>query len=42
MDEEPEEANYDSMTVPQLKELLKERGLPLSGKKEELIARLEN
>ena len=31
---------YESMTVAQLKELLKEQGLPVSGKKAELIARL--
>ena len=29
-----------SMTVAQLKERLKEKGLPVSGKKAELIARL--
>ena len=31
---------YASMTVAQLKELLKEQGLPVSGKKAELIERL--
>lgn len=31
---------YESMTVAQLKELLKERDLPVSGKKGELVARL--
>lgn len=31
---------YESMTVAQLKELLKERDLPVSGKKSELVARL--
>ncbi len=31
---------YQSMTVAQLKELLKEQGLPVSGKKAELIERL--
>ena len=31
---------YESMTVAQLKELLKEQGLPVSGKKAELIERL--
>jgi hypothetical protein len=41
VEKEPEEVNYDSMTVPQLKKLLKEKGLPVSGKKEELIARLK-
>ncbi len=34
-----EDAN-ESMTVPQLKELLKSKGLPTSGKKSELILRL--
>lgn len=32
--------DYESMTVAQLKELLKEAGLPISGKKSDLIARL--
>ncbi len=32
--------DYESMTVAQLKELLKEEGLPVSGKKSDLIARL--
>ena len=32
--------DYESMTVAQLKEVLKEQGLPISGKKSELIARL--
>ena len=32
--------DYESMTVAQLKELLKERDLPVSGKKGELVARL--
>ncbi len=44
-DEEPratdEEVNYDSMTVAQLKEILKEKGLSISGKKADLIARLK-
>ena len=31
---------YDELTVPELKDLLRERGLPLSGKKADLIARL--
>jgi len=31
---------YEKMTVAELKELLKERGLPVSGKKADLIARL--
>ena len=38
---EPEEIDYDSMTVPLLKDALKERGLPVSGKKAELIERLK-
>ena len=42
VEEELVEANYDSMTVPQLKKLLKEKGLPVSGKKVDLISRLEN
>ncbi|MEK9731614.1 MAG: 50S ribosomal protein L32e [Candidatus Poseidoniales archaeon] len=33
-------ADYESMTVAELKELLKERELALSGKKDDLIARL--
>jgi large subunit ribosomal protein L32e len=32
--------DYESMTVAQLKELLKEQGLPVSGKKADLIQRL--
>ena len=32
--------DYESMTVAQLKELLKEQGLPVSGKKADLIERL--
>ena len=44
-DEEPrvadEEVNYDSMTVAQLKEVLKEKGMSISGKKADLIARLK-
>ncbi len=40
-DSEPEdELNYESMTVSQLKSLLKEAGKPVSGKKADLIARL--
>ena len=42
-DDEPsidEESDYDSMTVAQLKELLKKEGKPVSGKKADLIARL--
>ena len=33
--------DYESMTVAQLKEALKEMGLPVSGKKSDLIARLQ-
>jgi hypothetical protein len=40
-DEEPRTPNYDSMTVPQLKDVLKGRGLSVSGKKSDLIARLK-
>jgi len=36
-----EATDYNSMTVPQLRELLAERGLTVSGVKAELIARLE-
>jgi len=35
------EPTYDSMTVPQLQDLLRERGLTVSGVKAELITRLE-
>ena len=38
---EDEDIDYDSMTVPQLKDALKEKGLPVSGKKLELIDRLK-
>ena len=39
---EPEpEPTYDSMTVTQLQDLLRERGLTVSGVKAELVARLE-
>ena len=34
-------AEYESLTVAELKDLLRERDLPVSGKKAELIARLE-
>jgi len=36
-----EEMDYDSMTVVQLKELLKQSGKPVSGKKADLIERLK-
>ncbi|MBU38670.1 MAG: 30S ribosomal protein S3ae [Euryarchaeota archaeon] len=39
-EENSDNADYDSMTVPQLKELLKEAGKPVSGKKADLISRL--
>ena len=32
--------DYDTMKVPELKALLKERGLKVGGKKAELVARL--
>ncbi len=35
-------SDYDKMTVTELKELLKEAGLPVSGKKADLIARLQD
>jgi riboflavin synthase len=39
--EEPiNDIDYSSMTVPQLKDLLKESGKTVSGKKADLIARL--
>ena len=40
-DDGSDEINYDGMTVPQLKDVLKEQGLPVSGKKAELIERLK-
>ena len=40
-DEGSDEVDYDSMTVPLLKEALKEQGLPVSGKKAELIELLK-
>ncbi len=40
VEEETEITGYESMSVSYLKKLLKERGLPVSGKKEELISRL--
>ena len=36
-----EEINYNELTVKELKELLKERGLSTVGKKNELIERLK-
>ena len=32
--------DYETMTVAELKDLLKEAGLPVSGKKADLVARL--
>ena len=40
-EEENDDVDYDSMTVPQLKDALKEKGLTVSGKKADLIARLK-
>ena len=40
-DESSAEVDYESMTVAQLKELLKKAGKPVSGKKAELIERLK-
>jgi hypothetical protein len=34
--------DYEGMTVAELKVLLREQGLPVSGKKSELIERLSN
>ena len=36
-----EDVDYSKMSVSELKEILKEKGLPVSGKKAELIERLE-
>ena len=38
---ESEAVDYSSMTVAELKELLKAAGKPVSGKKADLISRLE-
>ena len=35
-------SDYEKMTVAELKEQLKEAGLPVSGKKADLIARLQD
>lgn len=40
-DDEPEDIEYEELKVPQLKEILRERGLPMGGIKVDLIARLE-
>ena len=34
-------SDYENMTVAELKELLKEAGLPVSGKKADLVLRLQ-
>ena len=39
--EESEDVNYDKMTIPELKAALKEKELPIGGKKAELIDRLK-
>ena len=36
-----EDVDYDSMTVPELKDALKEKGLPVGGKKADLIEKLK-
>ena len=41
-DENSDDPDYSSMKVAQLKELLKEKGLPASGKKAEMISRLSD
>ena len=42
MEEAPsEDVDYSSMTVAELKDLLKAAGKPVSGKKAELIERLQ-
>ena len=40
-EEVPEETDYSKMSVAELKDVLKEKGLPVSGKKAELIERLQ-
>jgi hypothetical protein len=40
-EEATESVDYSSMTVAELKELLKAAGKPVSGKKADLISRLE-
>ena len=37
-----EEKDYESMTVKELKEILKDKGLKVSGRKKELIGRLND
>ena len=41
VEESDDSADYESKTVVQLKELLKQAGKPVSGKKAELIERLK-
>tara|TARA_B100000029_G_C17127742_1_gene797562 strand:- start:104 stop:607 length:504 start_codon:yes stop_codon:yes gene_type:complete len=41
-DEPSDEVDYDSMTVSQLKNILKDKELSISGKKSDLIARLKS
>jgi hypothetical protein len=40
-DDESEDVSYDDLTNDELKELLRERDLPVSGKHDELVARLQ-
>ena len=40
-DSSTDDVDYDSMTVPQLKDALKEKGMPVGGKKADLIERLK-
>ena len=40
-EEVPEKTDYSKMSVAELKDVLKEKGLPVSGKKAELIERLQ-
>ncbi|KAI8379651.1 uncharacterized protein BYT42DRAFT_569526 [Radiomyces spectabilis] len=42
MDEQLLKANFDDITVTELKEMLRQRGLPVNGKKATLIERLQN
>jgi len=41
-DDNSDDADYGSMKVAQLKELLKEKGMPASGKKADMISRLSD
>ena len=40
-EETENKTNYDDMKVTELKEVLKEKGLPVSGKKADLIERIK-